>query len=341
MRKLRVLVLVDRDFVPPESLEGVSEKDIARCKTEYDVTVGLEHLGHDVRVLGVSDDIAELRRIILDWKPHIAFNLLEEFREERINVPYVLGFLELMNLPYTGCNPSAMIVAENKPMVKKILRYHRVPSPDFMVCPRGKPVRRPPRLEFPLIVKSAGEHGSIGIAHASVVHDDAALAERAVFIHNNVGTAAIAERYIDGREVYLGVVGNRRLMTLPIWELMFASLPEGAPRIATQKVKWDQKYQVKVGLSAGPAGELPEGVDEQMRKLAKRVYKILGLSGYCRMDFRVREDGKVFVLEPNPNPDLAHDDEFAESALAAGIEYEQLLQRILNLGLRYEYEGIV
>lgn len=339
MKTLRVLVLTHPDLVPPDSLEGYSDKEVASWKTEYDVSVTLQHLGHEASAIGVADDLAPIRRRITDWKPHIVFNLLEEFRGRGVYVPFVLGFLELIRQPFTGCNPSALIVADNKPLMKKILRYHRIPSPDFALFPRGKAIRRSKRLSYPLIVKSSTEHGSVGISQASIVHEDKSLRERIEFVHDSLRTGAMVEEYVDGRELYLGVIGNHRLKTLPIWEMQFKGLSDGAPRIATEKMKWDLAYQEKIGLKTRAANDLSPEVEQRIRKLAKRVYGILGLSGYARMDFRLTNDGKVVLLEPNPNPDLAHDEDFSESAHSIGLEHDKLIHRILNLGLRYHSGG--
>jgi D-alanine-D-alanine ligase len=148
-------------------------------------------------------------------------------------------------------------------------------------------------------------------------------------------TDAIAEQYIDGRELYVGVIGNRRLQTLPIWELNFKNLPNDAPRIATEKVKWDLKYQKSAGITSGRAKDLDDHTIERIARICKRVYRILGQSGYARMDLRLTREGKVYLIESNPNPQLEYGEDFAEAAHATGIDYERLLQRILNLGLSY------
>ncbi len=335
MKKRRVLLLVHEDFVPPQSLKGLSEKEIAPFKTEYDVSVALEELGHEVKTLGVSDEIAAIRNAVRAFKPHIVFNLLEEFRGEGVYVPYVLGFLELTGQAYTGCNPRGLIVADNKGLFKKILRYHRILVPDFAVFPRRRAVKRPPRLSFPLIVKSATEHGSVGISQASVVQSDDKLAERITYMHEQMQTDAVVEQFIEGREFYVGVMGNERLRALPIWELLFDNLAEGAANIATEKVKWDLNYRKKIGLKTRTAQDLPDGAEERILRLCKRVYHILGLSGYARMDIRLTPDGRIYLLEPNPNPDLALDEDFSESAGSIGIDYRELIQRVISLGLRY------
>ncbi|MCH6546928.1 MAG: ATP-grasp domain-containing protein [Gemmatimonadetes bacterium] len=332
--KLRVLVLTHQKIELPGSVKGLSEKEIAPWKTEYHVVNALKRLKHETTLLGGVDELAAIRTTLFDWKPHITFNLLEEFRGEGIYVPYVLGYLQLMHQPFTGCHPTGLQVADDKVLAKKLLRYHRIPAPDFAVFQRGRAIRRPRRLAFPLFVKSSTEHGSAGIAQASLVTNDEKLAERVQFIHEQIGTDALAEEYIEGRELYLGVIGDQRLQTFPVWEMRFEKLPDGTPRIATERIKWNLEYQKKHGIKTGAAKNLPDGVAARIVKLSKRVYRILGLTGYARMDFRLAEDGKLFLLEPNPNPDLARDEDFAESAKAVGMGYDRLIQRILRLGMQ-------
>lgn len=334
MRKLRVLVLMDEAFVPPETIEGLSEKEVAKFKTEYDVMRALAELNHDVKPLGVSGDLVPIRETVRRWKPHIVFNLLEEFSGDGMYVPFLLGYLELIGQPYTGCNPRGMILATNRIVTKKVLRYHRIHTPEFAFFPRNKKTKRSPRLHFPLIVKSATEHGSVGIAQASIVHDDEKLMDRVAFIHEQTQSDALAEEFIEGRELYIGVMGNRRLQSFPIWEMLFPNLPEGAPRIATERVKWNKEYQEKIGLVTQEAKELPKGAEEYIAKLCKRAYRSLGQTGYARIDLRLTEDGRVYFLESNPNPNISHGEDFAASAHAAGVPYDRLLQNILQLGLR-------
>lgn len=334
-RKLRVLLLMHEDLMPPESIEGLTEKDIAPFKTEFDVWEGLTRLGHDVMKLGVYSDLGVIRHAIETFKPHITFNLLEEFHGESVYRHAVVSYLELLKQPYTGCNARGLILGHDKALSKQILLYHRISVPQFAVFQLHRKVQRPRRLEFPLVVKSVSEEGSVGISQKSIVHDDAQLAERVEFIHRKVGTDAIAERYIEGREFYVGVMGNERLTTLPVWELSFTNLPEGAEPIATSKVKWDYGYQKKVGVQTHKAEDLHDIEVQRICKLCKRVYKALGLTGYARMDLRLNSEGQVFLIEANPNPQLAYGEDFAESAHAVGIGYGDLLTKILTLGLNY------
>jgi D-alanine-D-alanine ligase len=227
------------------------------------------------------------------------------------------------------------MLARDKGVSKKLLSYHRIPFPDFMVVPVGRKPLRPKRLAFPLIVKSVCEESSLGISQASIVTDDEKLRERVAFMHQNVKTPAIVERYIAGRELYVGVLGNEKLQVLPIWELDLSRMPEDAPKIATQRVKWSLKYQKKYNITSGVAKDLPNGLPDRIQHLAKRVYRVLGLSGYARLDLRLDADGHVYIIEANPNPQIGDGEDFAESAKRVGLSYKALMQRILTLGLAW------
>ena len=187
-----------------------------------------------------------------------------------------------------------------------------------------------------MFVKSVNEEATLGISQKSIVHDDQQLADRVAFIHEEVQSDALAEEYIEGRELYVGVIGNQRLTAFPIWEMLFTTMPDDMARIATRRVKWDLKIQEKFGIKTEAARDLPPGADRQIINLCKRVYRALSISGYGRMDLRLAEDGRVYLLEANPNPNLEYGEDLAESAERVGVSYEMLLQRILNLGLSYK-----
>jgi len=338
MKKMRTLVVMHESLVPPESLEGHTEKAIEEWRTEYDVTTTLRNAGHDVRCMGVLDSLTELRTAIADWKPDVVFNLLEEFNGIVTYDQHVVAFLELMRQPYTGCNPRGLLLSRDKPLCKQLLTFHRIPTPQFFVAPRGARFHVPRKMKFPLFVKSTTEDASLGIAQASVVDDAAKLKERVEFIHTQVGSDALIEEFIEGRELYVGVMGNDRLTRLPVWEMVFGSMPDSLPAIATRKVKWDKRYQAKYGITTRAAEDLPPAVLANLDKLSRRIYRTLGLSGYARMDFRVRPDGSVYVLEANANPNLEAAEDFAESARAAGVGYDELLEKIMGLGSSYRAE---
>ncbi len=334
MKRLRILVLVHPDLIPPNSTKGYSEQEINEWKTEYDVVKTLRGAGHEVRPLGVHDELKPIRAEVEGWKPDVVLTLLEQFSGEAIYDQNVASFLELMHVPYTGCNPRGLVLARGKDLCKTLAHYHRIPVPSFAVFPMHRKVRRPARLALPLIVKSLNEHGSYGISQASVVDTDAKLAERVDFIHERIGTAAIAEQYIKGRELYVGVLGNDRMRVLPVWELEFGNMAQGDWLIATEKAKHDPDYQERRGILHGPAKNLAPDLSARMQRMAKRIYRALELDGYARIDFRLSADGIPYFLEANPNPEIAESQEFAAAARHDGIKYLDLLQRILTLGMR-------
>jgi len=334
-KKLRVIALVREDLIPPDTLAGVETKEKEEWRTEYDVVTTLRGMGHEVRPVGVGSELGVIREAVEDYKPHVTFNLLEEFAGYPLFDQHVVSYLELTKQKYTGCNPRGLTLTHDKALANKILTYHRIHVPRFVVFPVNRNVKRPARLKFPLFVKSVSDEGSVGIAQASIVRDDEKLKERVNFIHRQNETPAIAEEYIEGREIYVGVIGNERLQTYTPWEMVMPDLPEGAPNIATGKIKWDIEYQKKVGLVTKPAA-IEEQTKKEFERLSKRVYRILGLSGYARVDYRLTNDGRIFLLEVNPNPQIARQEDFADSAEHCGVTYEGLLQKIVTLGISYD-----
>jgi len=339
MRRLRILVLLHPDLMPPESSKGYSEQEINVWKTEYDVVTTLRAAGHEVRPLGVHDELKPIREQIESWKPNVVFTLLEQFRGEVIYDHNVASYLELTRVPYTGCNPRGLMLARGKDLSKTLVHYHRIPVPAFAVFHIGRKARRPARLALPLIVKSLGEDASWGISQASVVDTDEKLTERVAFIHERIGTAAIAEQYVEGREVYVGVLGNDRLRALPVWELQFGNMAQGAWHIATEKVKHDPDYQERRGILHTPAKDLAPDLCARIQRAAKRIYRTLDLDGYARIDFRLTAEGVAYFLEANPNPEIAESQEFAAAALHDGLAYPELLHRILALGMQRTAAG--
>ncbi len=307
----------------------------AEWRMEYDVVQTLRALGHELRVIGVHDDLSPIRSAMDEFHPSITFNLMEAFDDVVVFDQNVVSYLELLKVPYTGCNPRGLTLSRDKALAKKLMAYHRIPVPDFLVVPLGRKPKLPKRLHFPLIVKSLTYESSTGISQASVVENDDQLNRRVQFIHDTIMTPAIVEEFIDGRELYVGVMGNDRLQVFPVWEMSFSKMPENSWRIATERVKWSVKYQKKHGIDTAEAG-LPDDVTARVQHLAKRVYRALDLSGYARVDLRMKADGQLFVIEANPNPQLAQGEDFAESARRAGFSYAKLIERIVGLGLQWQ-----
>ncbi len=328
--RLKVLALMEKVLVPPDEL-GDADLETVEWKTEFHVVQALRALGHEVRCLGVGTDLGVIRTAIEEFKPDVVFNLLEDFKDVPIYDQNVVAYLELLDVPYTGCNSRGLMLARDKSITKKILSYHRIPVPEFHVFRMGTAVVRPKKLAFPLIVKSLTKEGSAGISKLSVVDSDQKLKERVALVHKRQHTDAIVERYVDGRELYVGIVGTRRLQVLPVWEMVFEK-PD-APRIATERVKWDPAYQKKHGIDTASAKGLSDATIVQIQNVCRRVYRTLELSGYARIDLRLDAEGKLYVLEANPNPQLADGEDFADSAKHAGITYRTLIQRLVNLAL--------
>jgi D-alanine-D-alanine ligase len=334
VKPMRVLILVHKGLVPPES-PAPDEIPNAEWKMEWDVVSTLRKQGHELNVIAVDDDLTPIRRAIDEFNPTIVFNLIEAFADVGVFDQNVVSYLELLRTPYTGCNPRGLTLSRDKALAKKLMAYHRIPVPDFIVVPRDRRPVLPKKLRFPLIVKSLLYESSTGISQASVVASEDQLTKRVQFIHESVGTAAIVEQFVDGRELYVGVIGNARLHVFPVWEMSFAKMPEHTWHIATERVKWSVKYQKRHGIESAQA-VLPDGVSAQIQHVAKRAYRALDLTGYARIDLRMDAVGKLFVIEANPNPQLAQGEDFAESASRAGVPYGKLLERIIALGLQWQ-----
>ncbi len=333
MKHLRILHLTQPWMLPPPDPESYDYNERKDWKTDHDVVSTLRKLGHKVESLGIEDELQPIRNAIDEFKPHIVFNLVEAFAGMAELDQHVVSYLELLDVPYTGCSPRGLVLARSKALSKKILAYHRIRSPKFDVFPTGHKVRRRGDLQFPLFVKSLTEESSQGISQASIVETDAKLKERVEFIHGHLGTDAIAEQYIEGRELYVGAIGNVRVQILPTWEITFENLPAGHAAIATSRVKHDPDYQEKAGIMQGPAESLPPEVERTIAGVTRRIYRALELDGYARVDYRLGIDDKLYFLEANPNPEIARDEELASSAEAAGIKYPALIQKLVSLGL--------
>lgn len=336
MKSLRVLQLVHESLLPTDELLTHEKRAKSAFKTEYDIYHSLKALKHEVHLVGVYDDLKKIKSTINEFHPHIVFNLLEEFAGEAIYDQNVVSFLELLKMPYTGCNPRGLMLARDKALTKEILSYHRIKVPKFAVFPRFRPVRRPKDLEFPLIVKCLNEEASLGISQASVVDSDFKLKERVEFLHSTYSTDVIAESFIVGREFYVGMLGNYRIETLPIWELSFSDKSSEEARFATSRVKFSELYRNENNITYAAAEGITPQLETKIYNTCKRVYRALKLSGYARIDLRVTDGGDVFVIEANPNPDIAVDEEFSESAFKKGYEYGALLNRFISLGLGWQ-----
>jgi D-alanine-D-alanine ligase len=338
---MKILVLFDlsRKTSPDERFSARALRRDEEKPTEADVLLCLRRLEHEVETLAVFDNVNHIVDTITAWKPDVVFNLCESFLDDRAHEPNIPALLELMKVPYTGAGPEALMLCKDKALAKKLLHFHRVRVAGFVVSHPEQPLRKLRRFAFPAFVKPIAEESSDGISKASFAKNEDEAIERARFIHEKLGCAALIEEYIDGRELYVGLLGNKRPVVLPTREIFFGGAGEeepdpGAPRFATAKAKWDEAYRKKWGIRNGPAAELPEGVEEKLAKIARRVYKTLKITSLGRIDVRLTASNDIIVMEANPNPSLARDEDFAMAAGAAGIEYDALIQRILENAVR-------
>ncbi len=329
---MKILVITHSDLIPPEKSIRDQSKDIRYESwiTEFDVISHLDKMGHEVRTLGVYSELAVIREAVNSFKPKLVFNLLEEFDGNVLFDQHIVSFLELLKIKYTGCGPRGLMLSRDKALAKKILTYHRIPNAKFQVFSRKKKVKINSKLNYPVIVKCLYEDASLGLSNASVVNSAEKAIERVQYLHKKYETEVIVEEFIEGKEVYVGIVGNSRLDVLPILELKFNNVDEPEKEIYSEKAKWSKQYREKKGVDVAKAS-LDSVLEKKIINVAKKAYIRLGLNGIARIDMRVSENGIPFVIEANPNPNLAIDDEIAKAWSLSGRKYTELLKKLINL----------
>ncbi len=332
---MKVLLIFNTPYETPRGYDFKEEfADPENMYTEHDVFEALKAQEHEVRLLGLFNNITPLLEEINNFKPDVVFNMVEVFDGKAYLDKNIASLLETLGIPYTGASSDALFICNNKALSKKILRFHRLRVPRFHTFYKGYRIWRPKTIKLPAIIKPLCEEASRGISQASIVENEETFVERIKFIHENMNMDAIAEEYIDGRELYVSVIGNKRLTVLPPREMKFGQLPEDEPRVATYKAKWDDKYRDHWGIKSVFAGKLADGVEEQIVDVCKRAYRALNMQSYVRFDIRVTPEGKVYILEANANPCLAKIDEMAQSAAKMNILYNQLIKKIITLALQ-------
>ncbi len=331
MEKLKVLVLFNTAGPPPPNQDYSRDLEAGVKQAEYDVFAALLERGHEARLLGIHSDVQVLFDGVQAWKPDVVFNACEAFRRQSAMEMNIAALLELLGLPYTGSPPSALLLARDKVLAKKILTFHRVRVPRFAVVPLGAPLEGPIGVRYPLIVKPAAEDGSRGIAQASVVRDRDALEARVRFVHQSLSQDALVEELIEGRELYLGLLGNPDPTPLPLIEMTFEKIPEAKPRIASYRAKWDPKYRERHGIQNVFPSDLAPEVVHRIEDVGRTAYRALHLRDYARIDVRLTPEGEIYVLEANPNPYLAFGEDMSDAAERAGMPYPEFVSRIVEL----------
>jgi D-alanine-D-alanine ligase len=333
-KKLKVLALFDA--IRPTKIDQDLSKEMKTedWKTEANVLAALGELGYPTEHLAIFDNLDLLRQKMESFAPDVIFNLADQFKNNRGFDQNIASLLEMQGVPFTGCGATGLVLCKHKGTSKKILGYHHIHVPNFVVIPRGQRIARLKRPKFPLLVKPVKEEASYGISQASFVTSDEQFKERVAFIHESHDSDVIAEEYIEGRELYVSVMGNAKLTVFPIRELVFREVPPNEPKIATYKAKWDEEYRKRWGLQ----NQFPEGLEPalvaQIEETCKRIYRLLTIEGYARIDLRLTAANEIYFIEANPNPILAADEDFAQAAGKAGLTYPQLIDRIIRQAMK-------
>ncbi len=325
----RIAVLIDLETVPDIDPDFEGKSDEIRESMEFHVIVSLRELGYDTHIVPFGPDPADTLHTLQSLQPDLVFNLTEHFHGDRHLDVSIAGMLDLLKLPYTGSGATGLMLCRDKVTCKRILGYHRIRLPHFFSVPVGRSTIRE-KVVYPAIIKPALEDGSDGISISSIVRDRQELMDRVKQIHDRMKQPAICEEFIEGRELYVGMIGNDRITSFPAREIRFGRIDQGGPPIATARVKWDERYREKWKIEYGHAGLEPE-LEAKVAKISKRIYRILQIRDYGRIDLRLTDKGDIVFLEANPNPNLCAGEDLSEAAERAGIDHTELVDRIVRI----------
>ena len=337
MGKLKIAIIYDRMLVDDDEESGPSPekspvtRSLDKKEVEEEVAEALVKLGHEPlmhEIDGTTKSLLALAKIDCD----LVFNLCESFADDDTADFKIAAFLELLKKKYTGAGTHGLMLAQDKAIAKKIFAFHGVHTPVFAKSFRGR-LDFSHDLQFPVIVKPAREDGSIGIEFSAVVSSIKELMERMDWLHQHFDSPVLIEEYIEGREMYVGVIGNAKPEALPVIELDLSKLPEGTPRIAGAEVKWGKGTKAYRDTKSAVADGLPDETVLALQQAAIAAYQALELRDYGRIDMRLQADGRVHVIEANPNPWLSSRAEFAMAARKSGRTYTELIGEIVDLAM--------
>ena len=293
----------------------------------------LESAGHKTAIVTIRDDVSAIVEKLKRPKPDLVFNLVESFGDDILGGTMgVAGVLDLLELPYTGGGPGEIFIQEDKALAKKLLAFEQIPYPDFATFAPSAEFETGGNLRMPLFVKPLRMEASIGIDERSLVHNTQELIERVSYIHKRFGDSALAEEYIEGREFYVGVIGNQQLTAFPPIEMDFSGLEDGDLPIMDGQAKFNENSSRYHGTRAVIANLEPE-LKAKLQKVSMAAYRALRVRDYGRIDLRLTDTGEIFVIEVNANCYLEQRSEYATAAVAHGIQYPELLNRIANLAM--------
>lgn len=332
MKSLKILLLFDLSvkITPEEYDEYWSNPD---WKTEKDVRNSLKKLGHEVIPLGIHNDIAPILQTIHEQKPDLVFNMSEAFSGNRDFEPDLAALLQLMKIPFTGASPLGLSLCKDKGLTKVILGYHRIRVPRFLVAKKSRPLKSLKKFQFPAFIKPLQLESSEGISQFSYVENEKDALARVKFVHERLGVDAIIEEFIDGREIYVSILGNEKLAVFPPRELFFKQVPDDEPKFATFRSKWDPEYRKKWGIDTSWASAMSEPAQKKLTDVCKKIYRLLNIQGYGRIDLRIKDNGEIYFIEANPNPSIGKNEDYALSANKGGLEYDDLIAKIVSLAI--------
>lgn len=290
----------------------------------------LQKLGHTITPFAIYDNLGALFTELQSRRHDLVFHQAESFRGDRAHEAHLAAFYQLAGVKHTGASCEVLSLCSDKALTKKILSHHHVRTPFFETFGDNHSEDRVMLFPFPGIVKPLNLEGSEGISQSSFVSNASEAIERAKWIRSKLGVDAIFEEYIDGRELYVSLLGGKRTPLLPIREHFFGEVEESAPKIATFNAKWNEEYRKKWGIKSGFAKNLSPALTAKLYSTAKRIARLLGIQTYARIDFRLKSDGTIYFIEANPNPSIYADDELAMASIKNGMDYSEFLQKIID-----------
>jgi D-alanine-D-alanine ligase len=334
-KKLKVAVLYENwgeEEQPPEPEKRRRRGKRKKKREKHDheeIFEALDKLGHEpsyVVLDGTDKTLAALAR----YETDLFFNLVESYAGDDHKEMHLAAYLDLLGRPYTGAGPQALFLAQDKALAKKIFEFHGIRTPFFATCYQGT-LDHSDDISFPLIVKPSSEDASIGIDKDSVVNSVKELMQRIQYVQEEFESPALIEEYIEGREIYAGILGNQDPEVLPLVELDLSRLPAGMPKVAGTEVKWEKDSEAYKATKSAPVEDLDEETTEKLAETALAAYRTLKLRDYARIDMRLTGKGEVYVIEANPNPWLSSNSEFFMAAKKSGRTYADLIGEIVDL----------
>jgi len=310
----------------------VEQEDAPEVDKSIDqIAVALRRNGHEATIVLVHSDVNRFIAELQEQQFDLVFNLLEQFGEGNLGLVEATGLYQLLDVPFTGSGPGEIFLQQDKALSKKLLAYEKILTPDYAVFTAEADLETGGNLRLPLFVKPLQMDASFGIeAKRSLVRNTTDLMERVIEIHKQFGDAALCEQYIEGREFYVGILGNLEAVALPPIEMDFSKMPEGMPHVKDSNAKFNES-SVEYKSTKPVVADLPDELRAKLQQVALNSYRALRLRDYARVDLRLTEAGDIYVIEVNANCYLEMESEYAMAAKAAGIAFDELIEKIVQL----------